>query len=259
VLLTVGGAARYPAVVETPAGAPLAHLLDLCGASMQDGVLVGGYHGRWLAKETAVTARISRKSLAAAGGTLGAGVILPLGRRTCPLGEAARVVHYLAAESAGQCGPCRLGLPDVAGALTALALGQEGATALETVRRATRLATGRGACNHPDGVARFVQSAIETFADDIAVHLARGTCGRPVLGLLPAATDGAGLHLEVDWSRCDGHALCADIMRGVVRMDGHGYPVLPGDPISGRLERAAHRAVAMCPSLALRLVSRQDH
>jgi NADH:ubiquinone oxidoreductase subunit F (NADH-binding)/ferredoxin len=251
VLLTVGGAARYPAVVETPAGAPLAHLLDLCGASMENGVLIGGYHGRWLAKEQAATARVSRESLAAAGGALGAGVVLPLGRKTCPLGEAARVAHYLAAESAGQCGPCRLGLPDVAGAMTALALGQDGHAALETVHRATRLAAGRGACNHPDGVARF--------AGDISVHLARGTCGRPVLGLLPAATDGAGLRLEVDWSRCDGHGLCADIMRGVVRLDGYGYPVLPEDSIAGRLEPAAHRAVAMCPSLALRLVPRQDH
>lgn len=226
---------------------------------MGDGVLVGGYHGRWLSKQAAVTAQVSRESLAAAGGTLGAGIIMPLGRSTCPLGESARVAQYLAAESAGQCGPCRLGLPDIAGALTALAMGQDGGAALRTVHRAMRLAVGRGACNHPDGVSRFAQSAIDTFTDDITEHLARGTCGRPVLGLLPVATTGAGLRLEIDWSRCDGHALCADIMRGVIRMDDHGYPVLPEHSIHQPLEPAAHRAVAMCPSLALRLVSRQDH
>ena len=40
-------------------------------------------------------------------------------RTTCPLGEVAQVVQYLAGESAGQCGPCRLGLPDLARAVAA--------------------------------------------------------------------------------------------------------------------------------------------
>ncbi|WP_396794461.1 NADH-ubiquinone oxidoreductase-F iron-sulfur binding region domain-containing protein [Microbispora sp. H13382] len=37
-----------------------------------------------------------------------------LGEDTCPLGETARVAGHLAARSAGQCGPCRLGLPGLA-------------------------------------------------------------------------------------------------------------------------------------------------
>ncbi|MFB4318817.1 NADH-ubiquinone oxidoreductase-F iron-sulfur binding region domain-containing protein [Actinomadura sp. 21ATH] len=255
VLLTVTGSARFPAVVETPAGAPLGHLLDLCGARASEGVLVGGYHGAWITGEAAVRARLSREGLRDAGGTLGAGVIMPLGRRTCPLGECARVARFLAAESAGQCGPCRLGLPDIAGALADLAEGRDAASAERTIRRAVRMAAGRGACTHPDGTSRFVLSALDVFAADASRHRTHGGCGRPVLGVLPAET-GARLHLEVDWSRCDGHGLCAGILRGLVRMDEYGYPVIPGEPIPARLEPEARRAVAACPGLALRLVPR---
>ncbi|XVQ14336.1 NADH-ubiquinone oxidoreductase-F iron-sulfur binding region domain-containing protein [Spirillospora sp. CA-255316] len=255
VLLTVTGSARFPAVVETPAGAPLGHLLDLCGTRAGEGVLVGGYHGAWIPGDAAVGTRLSREGLAAVGGTLGAGIVMPLGRGTCPLGECARVARYLAAESAGQCGPCRLGLPDIAGALAALAEGRDAAAACETVRRAARMADRRGACAHPDGTARFVLSALEVFAADTARHVGGGGCGRPVLGVLHADTD-ARLRLEVDWSRCDGHGLCADVLRGLVRMDEYGYPVIPGEPIPARLEADARRAVARCPGLALRLVPR---
>ncbi len=255
VLLTVTGAAKFPAVVETPAGAPLAHILDLCGASVGEGVLMGGYHGAFLTRAAVGTARVSRESLAAAGATLGAGIVMPLGRRTCPLGEAVRVAHYLGAESAGQCGPCRLGLPDIAAALEEVAAG--GGGALDTLHKAVRMVRGRGACSHPDGVSRFVVSAVETFAEDLAAHRSGG-CGRPVLGLLDVESNpDARLHLEVDWSRCDGHGLCADILKGTVRMDEYSYPVIPDKPLPLYLEADARKAVAMCPGLALRLVPRQ--
>ncbi|MCW2942856.1 MAG: dehydrogenase [Actinomycetia bacterium] len=258
VLLTVTGAARYPAVIETPAGAPLAHLLDLCGASVGEGVLMGGYHGAFLGRAAVGAARVSRESLNALGATLGAGIIMPLGRRTCPLGEAARVAQYLGAESAGQCGPCRLGLPDIANALGEVVAGRGSAAALDTLHRAVRMVRGRGACSHPDGVSRFVISAIETFTADLAAHQNGGGCGRPVLGLLTVEPNpDAKLRLEVDWSRCDGHGLCADILKGTVRMDEYDYPVIPEGAIPLYLEADARKAVAMCPGLALRLVKRQ--
>ena len=59
--------------------------------------------------------------------------MLPLDGETCPLGETLRVAHYLAAQSSGQCGPCRLGLPDVARTLAGLVEGS--AAALDDLRR----------------------------------------------------------------------------------------------------------------------------
>ncbi|SDQ79328.1 NADH-quinone oxidoreductase subunit NuoF family protein [Thermostaphylospora chromogena] len=254
VLLTVGGSAMRPAVVETPTGVPLATVLDLCGAMVGDGVLVGGYHGRWLTPVNAASVPVSRKSLADVGGVLGAGIVLPLGGETCPLGETVRVTSYLAAQSAGQCGPCRLGLPDVAYALKDLL---DGGGTVEAVRWAATGVRGRGACSHPDGTSRFVLSALDTFTEDISEHLLNGTCGRPVYGLLPVPDDdNSNEHLVIDWSRCQGHGLCAKILPQMVKLDAHGYPVISDIPISGAHSQRARRAIEMCPALALRIEER---
>ncbi|MEV5447567.1 NADH-ubiquinone oxidoreductase-F iron-sulfur binding region domain-containing protein, partial [Streptomyces sp. NPDC052644] len=133
VLLTVTGQAKRAAVVECAAGTPLRDILDLCEVPEGPGILMGGYHGRWITWEAAQRAEITRKSLTSVGGTLGAGIIIPLGRDTCPLGEAAQVVRYLAGESAGQCGPCKRGLPDLARAVD---LAVSGSAPVEVVRAA---------------------------------------------------------------------------------------------------------------------------
>ena len=84
-------------------------------------LLVGGYFGAWLPAETAWPVPLTHAGLRAAGGALGAGIVIALPAAACPLAETARVVRYLAEESAGQCGPCRFGLPALADALADLA------------------------------------------------------------------------------------------------------------------------------------------
>jgi NADH:ubiquinone oxidoreductase subunit F (NADH-binding)/ferredoxin len=255
VLLTVGGTALKPAVVEAPAGTRLGEVLDLCRVSPGGGVLVGGYHGKWLPFETASGVPASRAGLEASGGVLGAGVVLPLGESTCPMGEVARIARYLAAESSGQCGPCKLGLPALARALSGIVDGSGGMEALEAVRRTAAGVRGRGACHHPDGTARFALSALDVFTDDMAMHVFRGGCGRPVLGILPVPPVAGGKRLEVDWTRCQGHGLCARLVPELVHIDRQGYPVFQDTTVPFWLEREARHAVAMCPSLALRLES----
>ncbi len=253
VLLTVGGSALRPSVVEVPLGTPL-DVLDLCAADPGPAVLVGGYHGRWISAEQAYRADVSRAGLTAAGGVLGAGMILPLGEATCPLGEVTRVLHYLAGQSAGQCGPCRLGLPDLARTMASLAAGSGGAAATDAIRAAATAVRGRGACSHPDGTAAFSVSAIEVLTDDVATHLLHDSCGRPTLGVFPLPeAERTGRHLAVDWTRCDGHGLCAHLVPELIRLDGNGYPAFPDVPVPAWLEAGARRAVAMCPALALRL------
>jgi NADH:ubiquinone oxidoreductase subunit F (NADH-binding)/ferredoxin len=256
VLLSVGGSVRRPAVVEVPSGLPLGEVLDLCGATPEDGVLVGGYHGMWMPAEAAYDVPVSRAGMAAAGATLGAGIILPVGSGTCAIGEMSRVVSYLAGESSGQCGPCKLGLPSLARSLAAVADGSGGLDALDTARRTAASVRGRGACAHPDGTFRFVMSALDVLTEDLTAHLFRGTCGRPVRGVLPMpAPESTGRQLAIDWTRCRGHGLCAHLVPELIQLDRQGYPVPLDMPVPPWLEREARQAVDMCPALALRLAA----
>jgi NADH:ubiquinone oxidoreductase subunit F (NADH-binding) len=167
-------------VREIEIGTPVKDVVDVDGA-----VLIGGYHGTWLPASVARELTLDNMTLREYGASLGAGVIAALPESVCGLREATRITRYLAAESAGQCGPCLNGLPRIANAMRDLANGGAGAdvggagrpagSAVGDIPRWLDLVTGRGACRHPDGTARFVRSALDVFADEIRLH-ARGGC-----------------------------------------------------------------------------------
>jgi ferredoxin len=59
--------------------------------------------------------------------------------------------------------------------------------------------------------------------------------------------------LEIDWTRCDGHGLCATLLPDELLLDEWGFPVLRGREIAADQMPDARRAVMACPALALRL------
>jgi ferredoxin len=59
--------------------------------------------------------------------------------------------------------------------------------------------------------------------------------------------------LEIDWTRCDGHGLCATLLPDDVELDEWGFPVLNSRPVTAGELTNARRAVLACPALALRL------
>lgn len=62
--------------------------------------------------------------------------------------------------------------------------------------------------------------------------------------------------LQIDWTRCDGHGLCAELMPDRIGLDDWGFPVMRRTTVAvGELEDA-RRTVALCPALALRLQAR---
>jgi NADH:ubiquinone oxidoreductase subunit F (NADH-binding) len=168
-LITLSGAVAHPGVIEIPLGTPLGVVLHAAGGPPAPrAVIVGGYHGAW--RVPLLDVPLSR----AAG--LGAGVVIAVDGTTCALGELTRVAAWLAAQSAGQCGPCRFGLPALA---RDVARGDLAAAA-----RHAAAVDGRGACHHPDGAVRFITSGLHVLRHEIERHRF-GVCGRPVLEQLP--------------------------------------------------------------------------
>ena len=168
-LVTIGGDVPRPGVVEVELGTPVAQI-----AGAPRALLVGGYHGTWLSAEDAAAMTLDDASLATAGASLGAGVLVALPDRACPVAEVARVVRWLERQGAGQCGPCIHGLDAVATSVEALADGV--ACDLDDLRRWCAELPGRGACHHPDGVVRFLRSALDVFADEWDDHRRHGPC-----------------------------------------------------------------------------------
>jgi len=178
-LVTLAGAVARPGLVAEAVGdVRIGDLLAGPGglSAAPRAVLLGGYAGSWLDGQTAWSLPVDRGWLASAGTSLGCGLVAVLGRSACGLAETARLLDYLASQSAGQCGPCVLGLPELAERFASLVDGQGSGRHL---RRITELAVsirGRGACSHPDGAVQLAETALEVFGVEVRSHARRGTC-----------------------------------------------------------------------------------
>ncbi len=171
-LVTITGAVKAPGVYELAFGTAMGDLLDAAGGPSEplQALLVGGYFGTWMEASQATSLRLAREDLRSVGCTLGSGVLIALGENSCGLHESARVISYLAGQSAGQCGPCVYGLRAIADAVGALADGVAHVSERDRVLRWVSEVRGRGACHHPDGAVRFVESALAVFDDEIDAH-----------------------------------------------------------------------------------------
>ena len=191
-LVTLCGAAAHPGVYEVCYGSPLPDVLARGGVPRDaQAVLVGGYFGSWIPLAAAAGLDYSPEGLARAGASPGAGVIAALPAGACGLAETARVLEFLAAHSARQCGPCRFGLPATAEDFTRLAFGGLDAAGRDRLEGNVALLRGRGACKHPDGASRLAASALHTFGDEVHRHLAAGPCRAALHGgrMLPTHTE----------------------------------------------------------------------
>ncbi|WP_340375563.1 ferredoxin [Streptomyces sp. SS7] len=63
------------------------------------------------------------------------------------------------------------------------------------------------------------------------------------------------MHLDIDWTSCRGHGLCAELLPEHITPDEWGYPLVDGTPVPERTLKRARRAAADCPVLALKLTS----
>jgi len=195
-LVTVDGAVQWPGVYEIELGTGAGTVVTLAGGPAEDlqALLIGGYFGAWLPVEVAWQMPMTKAGARAAGGALGAGVVIALPASSCGIAETARVVRYLAEQSAGQCGPCLMGLPALAGAVADLAFQGGRGSAADAIAALLPLIERRGACRHPDGATQLTRSAIRAFAADARWHDQCGPCDglrhAPLLPIPGDAEDG---------------------------------------------------------------------
>jgi NADH:ubiquinone oxidoreductase subunit F (NADH-binding) len=202
-LVTLSGAVARPGVREIALGTSLETLVSHGGGELAAAraVLLGGYFGALVPGPLARGLRLDAAHLRPHGASLGAGVVAVLPADACVVAETARVVSWLARQSARQCGPCLHGLASIADLLRALVDGRaararqqahrqrrhEAVGSLGRLRRWAGDVEGRGACRHPDGVVRLVRSALDGFAADFDDHARHGGCDDclqpPVLSL----------------------------------------------------------------------------
>jgi NADH:ubiquinone oxidoreductase subunit F (NADH-binding) len=178
-LLTITGRWAERLVVEAPLGVAFRDLLTLTpkDGDRYWGALLGGYGGGWVSIPDLLDCRLTEESARQLNSSLGAGVVALLPRTLCPLAETARVARYMQHQGAGQCGPCIHGLADLAAYLEGLAFNPTSFRGrLPPILELCNLIAGRGACRHPDGVTRFVRSALAVFRDEVDTHLRRGPC-----------------------------------------------------------------------------------
>jgi NADH:ubiquinone oxidoreductase subunit F (NADH-binding) len=184
-LVTVGGAVARPGVCEVQGGTSLSAVLESAGGAVGGiaAVLIGGYFGTWVPASRIDEVVLEPRSLSSLGASLGCGAIVVLPDGVCPVQEVARIARWMAGQSAGQCGPCVYGLDSLATTVERVAAGHP--MPHRRLDADLGLVWGRGACRHPDGVARFVDSARRVFADHFARHASAGPCPQhdPVLPL----------------------------------------------------------------------------
>jgi len=163
-------------VVEVVAGSAFSEVFSALGVNPNQVScgLLGGYFGQIVDVERLWGLRASQADLKKSGFSFGAGVVaLASG---CPIEETAAVLRYLAGETAGQCGPCYLGLPELARAWTELRPGKAQSRSISRVSELCDEIAGRGACSMPDGAVLLARSSLSRFRAELLAHQS-GTCG----------------------------------------------------------------------------------
>ena len=170
------------------------------------------------------------------------------------------VAKWLAEESAGQCGPCYLGLPAAARGMEDI-LNGGGPAALEALKQVAQereaarrvLAPGRfGDVPRVDRSRRsrttWPRMSSATAADGPWRACCRSSraagCRRASRRRRPRRTSASRQKIFVDWTLCRGHGLCADILPEVFELGADGFPTVAQAKVPAATRR--RRRCARC-------------
>ncbi len=262
-LVTISGAVEHPGVVEIDRGTPLIDIANRACPTGPPQALSRRWVRRCLGGSGALHDAL-RLALAPCHRGDGRGRHRHRARpaTACGLMESARIAHYLAGQSAGQCGPCVYGLPGDRRRPDAAGPGAGRSRARARLERRLGQVDGRGACRHPDGAVNLVRSALHVFAADVDMHTHAGAVRAlepPVAAPVPRHGTGGltMLRILIDPVACDAYGYCAELLPESISLDEWGYPIVDGKPLPPELVAMARRAARDCPRRAITLRERK--
>lgn len=171
-LYSLSGDVLRPGLHELPMGTTLRELVFEHGGGMLanrpfKAVFTGGPSNTLLTAAD-IDVKLDFDSLRARGSRLGTGAMIVVGEGTSILRKTAEYVAFFAANSCGQCPPCKIGTHQVSRILERLEGGAGRAGDLEALENLTQLLPGSGRCGLVDGAATVLASSLRTFPEEYA-------------------------------------------------------------------------------------------
>jgi NADH:ubiquinone oxidoreductase subunit F (NADH-binding) len=179
-LCTLGEEFANPGVYEVPLGMPLREILETVGGGLRDGSAIkavqpGGPSSGFLASD-ALDVGFDSVSLRHRGSALGCAAIRAYSVDTCMVEEIARIMHFFAEESCGQCPRCRMETGMLDTILRKVVAGGGSWQLLAQVDKLIELAKGQGKCTLIDMPVAPLKTGLALFRDEFQAHI-DSACG----------------------------------------------------------------------------------
>ena len=179
-LFTLPRNVRRPGVVELPIGTPLRELIDEHGGGMASGkavkgVLPGGPSSGWVS-DAGLDVALDRGPLKELGSSLGCGALRILEEGECVVEIMDEIAQFFMVEACGQCPACNMETQTLAKIVSQVKSGHGMPQLMDQIPKLAAFAEGKGFCSLITMPIPPLTSAARLYPEDIAHHLAHGTC-----------------------------------------------------------------------------------
>ncbi len=177
-VFSVTGHVEKPRNLEVPLGTPFRELLAQCGGvkggKKLKAVIPGGSSTPVVPGDQMMELNMDYDSLAKAGSMLGSGAVIVMAEGTDMVKVLANLAHFYAAESCGQCTPCREGTGWLSRVLHRILKGQGRREDLDLLDDAANRIMGRTICALGDAAAMPVRSFLKHYRHEFERYIAQG-------------------------------------------------------------------------------------